>query len=438
MKRVSRTILVAILTVLLGVYGLAPAVNAEERQAREDIFISENSHFNPSNGIRSGSGTPDDPYVISGWQVRNIHLKDTSAAVLIRDNVVTGRLTLNWNGGNITVIDNQIRDLRVNQNVRRTGDPTSGLIARNRFDVVGQLRHFDGVFEDNIVTGNQQGLEIPFFENGQAVNFDGFNGSRFRDNKINGFVTVRLHGHHHSSGFDEDSHYHGAGNDPEAGMVDHSLRYHRVYITNNVITSPGPYALNYVDTAHSANDRTAASETNPELNKPHVHYTRVHMNNNKLIGSGLYVDIFNADDQRHLGTRTGFLEIKNNSIQFVQEDDTEPFFRWEEPAGISIYRANDVHVMIEGNKVTHKDERSAVNSAEVPFFSNASLSGVMLYYIKEAQIHVANNSVSDMDFGVSAAHMPKSVEWWVHGLQTQSVPQPVFWDNSVANPPHRD
>ncbi|MDQ4065250.1 MAG: hypothetical protein M3161_04315 [Actinomycetota bacterium] len=440
MARASKAMLVAILTVLLGVYGLAPGVSAEERESRQDIFISEDGHFNPANGVRSGTGTPEDPYVISGWQVRNIHLKDTSAAVLIRDNVVTGRLTLNWNGGNITVVDNQIRDLRVNENVRRTGEPTSGLIARNKFDVVGQLRHFDGVFENNVVTGNRQGLQIPFFQNGQSVNFDGFNGSRFRNNTINGFVTVRLHGHHHSSGFGEDSHYHGAApaeHHHHGAMADHSQRYHRVYITNNVITSPGPYALNYVDTAHSANDRTAASETNEELNKPHVHYTRVYMNNNRLIGSGLYVNIFNADDQRHTGTRTGLLEIKNNTINFVQEDESNPF-RWEEPAGISIYRATDVHMLISGNKITRKDERGSVSSTEVPFFQGESVSGVMLHYIEKAQIHIADNFVSAMDFGVSARQMTESVEWWIHGLQTESVAQDVYWDNSVENPPHRD
>lgn len=380
--------------------------------------------------------------MITGCNTRSVTLKDTSAAVLIKDNTIQ-RLVLDWNGSHVTVVDNEIGDLRVNQNVRRTGEPTSGLIARNTFGIVGQLRHFDGIFEHNVVTGDRpNGFfdDLPFFEDGQAVNFDGFNGSRFRNNKITGFVTMRLHGHHQSSSFNDDSHYHGAAPEAHAGHgeMDHSQRYHKVYFTNNTITSPGPYALNYVDTAHAANDRTAASETNEELNKPHVHYTKVFMNDNRLIGSGLYVNIFNAKDERHLGTRTGHLEMKNNTIELVQESGGDPFFSWEEPAGISIYRARDVHVAIAGNKITNKDERGTVDETQIPFMGPDQIAGIKLYYIDQAQIHISNNSVSTADFGVWASHMPKDVEWWVHGLSLRAVSVPVYWDNSVANQPHRD
>ena len=444
MGRSVRVLLSVLLAAVMSVYLIAPTAGAEERRQCDNVFITSDREFNPANGITSGAGTPRDPYVISGCDVNSVTIKDTSAALVITNNTIN-RLVLDWNGGFVKVLDNEIGDLRVNQNVRRTGEPTSGLIANNKFGIVGQLRHFDGVFENNVVTGElPQGtftFEIPFFENGQAVNFDGFNGSRFRNNKITGFVTMRLHGHHHSSGFEENSHYHGAKPEAHAAhgeMVDHTQRYHRVYFTNNTITSPGPYALNYVDTAHSANDRTAASETNEALNKPHVHYTRVIMNNNRLIGSGLYVDIFNADDQRHLGTRTGHLEIRNNTIELVQESGQEPFFSWEENAGISIYRAKDVHAMIAGNKITNKDERTDLERSQVPFMSPLEISGIKLYYVEKGQIHLANNSVSSTDFGVWASQMPKTTEWWIHGLDLKSVPLAVYWDNSVANPPHQD
>jgi len=439
MQRTTRAILLGLVASLVIAYGAAPAgAGDEERQTRDNIFIRSDKEFNPANGVRSGSGTRSDPYVISGWQVSTIELKDTSAAVIIKDNDITNRLVLDWNGGNVKVVDNQIGDLRVNQNVKRTGDPTSGLIARNTFGVVGQLRHFDGIFENNTVTGERRGYQIPFFENGQSVNFDGFNGSRFRNNKITGFVTMRLHGHHHSSGWGKDSHYHGAGQHHGSEMVDHTKRYHRVYFTNNTITAPGPYALNYVDTAHSANDRTAASETNEELNKPHVHHTKVHMNNNRLIGSGLFVDIFNADDQRHTGTATGLMEIRGNSIEFVQEENTDPF-EWEEPAGISISRAKDVHMKIADNKVTRRDERTTpLGDQDVPFMYEQQLAGIRLYDVKKAHIHISGNSVALTDYGVWAAQMPASTHWWIHDLTVKGVLQDVYWDNSVENAPHRD
>lgn len=441
MTRSTRVLLAMLLAGVTGVFPFAATATAEERRQCNNITITSDQHFNPANGVQNGTGTPSDPYVISGCSVNSVTIKDTSAALLITNNSIN-RLVLDWNGGNVTVVENDVGDLRVNQNVKRTGEPTSGLIARNKFGIVGQLRHFDGVFENNAVTGQRPPgtIQIPFFENGQSVNFDGFNGSRFRNNKITGFVTMRLHGHHHSSGFGEGSHYHGAAPEAHAehGAMDHSQRYHRVFFTGNTITSPGPYALNYVDTGHAANDRTAASETNPDLNKPHVHFTKVHMNNNHLIGSGLYVNIFNADDERHLGTRPGTLQIRNNRVDLVQESGRKPFFQGEEPAGISIYKAKDVHIEVTGNTVTNKDERTAVERTQIPFMTPRKISGVKLYYIEMARIHLTNNSVSSTDYGISAAEMPESVEWWIHDLTTKAVGTPVYWDNSVANQPHQD
>ena len=48
-------------------------------------------------------------------------LADTGKAVVIKNNEITSQLILNWNGPNVTVVDNRIGDLRVNQNVKRTG-----------------------------------------------------------------------------------------------------------------------------------------------------------------------------------------------------------------------------------------------------------------------------------------------------------------------------
>ena len=202
---------------------------------------------------------------------------------------------------------------------------TGGRIANNTFGIVGQLRHFDGVFEDNLVKGDTS-LFGEVFSN-QAVQFDGFHGSRFRNNTIYGFVDVKLHGHHHGSGFQEGSHYHGAEAEKEEADahamhgpdVDHTKRYHEVFITNNKIFADGMYALRYTDQAHAGDDRTAPSETNPDLNKSHTHFTRVHLVGNKLTGAGLMVDIFNADDERHIGTQTGLVDIRDNVITLERE-----------------------------------------------------------------------------------------------------------------------
>lgn len=424
----------------VGVLGASPAVGAvadDERIERESINIVGDSQFNPANGVRSGSGTKADPFVISNWRVRDISIRDTDAYVLIKNNDVLNQLRLNWNGDRTTVVNNAIGDLRVNQNIKRTGEATGGLIASNTFGIVGQLRHFDGVFEHNLVEGNAS-LFGEVFSN-RAVQFDGFHGSRFRNNTIYGFVDVKLHGHHHGSGFGEGSHYHGAAGEEEHAEahamdgpeIDHTKRYHEVFISNNKIFSDGTYALRYTDQAHAGDDRTAPSETNPALNESHTHFTRVHLLGNKLSGAGLLVDIFNADDERHTGTQTGLVDIRNNVITLERNSEDDLFTRKD---GISIRRAVDAMVHIEGNSVA--GEAPADRDLLDEQFGNDA--GIYLNDLDKASIHVGDNEVRNLLYGVRAARMTESVQWWIHGLRTDGVPQPVYYDNSVKNHPRRD
>lgn len=417
------------LGLLTTTYMVPVAAGEEERVQRNSITISGDSQFNPANGVRSGTGTKRDPYVISGWKTSSVTIRDTSAHVLITDNEVN-RLTLNWNGPGVTVVDNDVQDLRVNQNVKRTGAATGGLIANNDFGIVGQLRHFDGIFENNVVSGNNSFGSV--FSN-KSVQFDGFHGSKFRNNTINGWVEVRLHGHHHGSSFDDDSHHHSHGASHEGHDMaepDHSDRYHEVWVTGNRITATGPYALLYTDTAHSANDRTAASEQNPKLNEPHVHSTRVHLAGNKLIGAGLTVNVFNAKDQRHTGTNTGLVDIRNNEISL--ERDTRDNL-WGLKDGIRIQQAQDALVKVAGNKISGEapadrdllDERFAHDA------------GIALHDVDIANIYLTDNFVGDLDYGIKAAHMTKEVQWWISGLRTTGVGQSVYYDNTVANQPQR-
>lgn len=438
MRRVrlrSSQILLTVLVVAMMAAMLQPVAAAASpdgsRTQRDDIRISNDSEFNPANGVRSGSGTRRDPYVISGWNVRHVSIADTDAYLLIKDNDITGQLVLNWNGDRVTVVNNTIGDLRVNQNVKRTGAATSGLIANNTFEIVGQLRHFDGVFENNVVKG-RSGLFDGVFSS-RSVNFDGFHGSKFRNNTISGYMEVRLHGHHHGSGFDADSHYHGAGRGEHAGHgvgMDHSKRYHEVHVTNNRIEADGEYALLYTDSAHSVNDRTAASETNKELNKEHVHYTRIHLTGNKLVGAGLMVNIFNADDSRHTGTKTGLVDIRNNDISLTRElrDNL-----WNRKDGITIYRAVDAVVEVEDNVIRGEavDQRDPLDE------NFASDAGILLNDIDKANIYLRGNTVANLLYGIRGSYMTESVHWWVSGLDTKAVDHAVYWDNSVKNQPRR-
>jgi hypothetical protein len=427
----GRWVLVAAVTTAV-VTSLAPAAAAsggDRPQVRDSIEILKNADFDAAHGVVAGSGTMRDPYLISGWDVHHLEIKDTSKHVVIRNNSI-GRLILDWIGGGAHVYNNTVDDLRVNQNVKRTGDMTSGIIANNRFDVVGQLRHWDGVFENNTVGSPSRCSNIPFFSC-RAVNFDGFNGAKFRNNNIFGYVEVRLHGHHHSSDFSDHSHYHGAGHED---MADHTKRFHQVWVTNNTIHSGDYYGLLYTDSAHSANDRTAASETNPDLNLPHSHKTRVHFTNNKIFGSGIQVDIFNADDDRHLGTKTGLMEIKNNTIK-VQSEDYKAEETFSSRDGIYVSRATDVKLSIVGNAIDGAiDEQDTYKPIRERFDYG---SGINLYDIDKARVYLFNNQVTSRTYGVQASGMSSTVQWWIKGLKTSDVEKAVYYDSSVKNEPNR-
>jgi hypothetical protein len=425
----------------------APA-NDPPKQQRDSIFIRANNEFNPANGVRTGSGTRSDPFVISGWELDSIHIKDTNRWLVVKDNVVTGRLVLDWIGDRVTVVDNDVSDLRVNQNVKRTGDMTSGLIAHNTFGVVGQLRHWDGVFAHNVV-GSPDGMELPFFSN-EAVNFDGFNGGQFHHNTVYGFVNMTLHGHHHSTGFGHHSHNHAYTTPEEAEAekaheghahakknkkmpahdeMDHTDRWHEVFVYDNKIYAAAPYALRYTDQNHAANDRTANSEENPALNEPHVHHTRVHLTNNQLFGGGIAVDIFNAKDERHLSTKRGSMHIANNVISLTRTDQDAFFTNLH---GISVNDATDITLRITGNSIKE-------TSAQTDSLTRANEfdAGIWLGRFDLGNLYLADNSVTDMAFGVYAHDLSKSVFWWVNGLKTTRVGMPVYYDNSVQNQPKR-
>jgi len=77
----------AVAAVLLGTALVAATLHAPEGPAsnhtvRAPIDIESNSQFTAANGVVGGSGTPSDPYVISGWEITNV---DTMAAIFIRD-----------------------------------------------------------------------------------------------------------------------------------------------------------------------------------------------------------------------------------------------------------------------------------------------------------------------------------------------------------------
>ena len=411
----------ALLSVVAIVAGGSPAAVAETRAPHANVMISADGDFTRANGVRSGDGSKAHPYDISGWRIANLTIQNTDKWVSIHNNSITSRLVLDWIGDKLNMQHNVVNDMRLNQNVARTGMMTSGLISHNQFVTVGQLRHWDGVFADNVVgTKNNLGA--------QAVNFDGFNGAHFVHNTIYGYVDARLHGHHHSSGWGKPSHDHtmdAANEDPAM----HRYRYHEVTISDNAIYSTNSYALAYLDTGHSGNDRTAPSETDQNLNLPHIHYTKVHIVGNRLYGAGILVNTFNASDNLHPWFARGYVDIQNNRITL----DQDPFWTFKQLNGIEVDQAQAVTLHITGNSISGwrpgADDPLAFLEG---FDSNA---GILLNTLDDADISIMHTRVTNRVYGVHAMQMTAKVHWMIRDLQTSGVDHPVSYDSNVANKP---
>jgi hypothetical protein len=403
----------------------SPAARGNEDPPREHhngISIRGNGQFDRAHGVRSGSGTTADPYVISGWDVDFVEIKDTTRAVRLHDNMI-GSLILDWIGARVDVRHNDISDLRVNQNVKRTKAPTSGTIAHNTIGVVGQLRHFDGMFMHNTV-GDPTGQVWPW--DVRAVNFDGFNGAHFAHNTIYGTMEARLHGHHHSTGFGRNSHMH-AGK-AHHGTIDHTKRWHEVFIHDNRIVTRAATALIYLDTNHAGNDRTATSETDPDLEKRHTHFTRVHIVNNELVGGGLAVNVFNARDDRHKRYERGTVRIVGNDISL----DHGTLYPFEVRNGIEIHDARSLTLRIVDNVVRAPAARGGVWPAA---WENPG-AGLRMGLLERASIVVDGLTVTNRRSGIEAYSF-KSVRWSVRGLRMDGVEQRLATDDSAGSPEER-
>ena len=421
------------------------------------IAIFEDADFTPAAGVRSGSGTLADPYVISGYHVTgDLYIADTDKCVVIRENYVGGQLTLNWNGQCVHVHHNHIRDLRVNENVRRKGYATGGLIESNAITVVGQIRHYDGEFRNNVVGPFTPAdlwdkvLETtPLLAPRHLVaNVDGFNEAWFHHNTFHGSVDLDLHGHHHGTGFfAPHSHYHGgdAKRMPDH-REDHTDRWTSVAFTDNLILDPTGYGLRYEDENHAGDDRTAASESTDELEHDHRHHTLVTVSGNEVRGAQLRIDIFNADDRRHHTRNPGWLRIEDNKV--VLEERQEPLelpflgFAPRMTAAIQVSVVKELELTVARNTLEYVDKPDQPNpvrdAAGFLYWQEEEPAAIELWAVRDANITVEGNTAKGFPYGVRAREMDAGTRWVVQGNDFGDALYPVWYDRSVANPPVTD
>jgi hypothetical protein len=314
-----------------------------------------------SSGYVTGNGSLADPYVITGLYVLgDLMLQDTDACVTILENYIGGQLTLNWNAQCVHVHHNYIYDLRVNENIRRDGYATGGLLERNEIGVVGQLRHYDGEFRYNTVGPMPEGgLYDPVKETtpllDQSIliaNIDGFNQGLIQGNVFHGSVDLDFHGHHHGTGFfATHSHYHG--DEEERKMPhDHTQRWTSVAFLDNQIIDTEGYGLRYEDRNHAGDDRTAQSEQEETLKEDHIHRSDILIADNTVLGAGIWVDVFNADDSNHHARNDGWLAVTGNSVELHERDAGILGMwgpNWQPLVGYQVVSAKELVFEMSGN-----------------------------------------------------------------------------------------
>lgn len=129
-----------------------PAItNGASYDPHPTITIKGDDGFATCTCVRSGSGTAEDPYIISGWEITltdgatGITILDTRAHAILRGNLLHGpedtqveRTQGVWfqNATNITLEDNAILDVRtgIEWSVHLDVGDVNGHIARNRID----------------------------------------------------------------------------------------------------------------------------------------------------------------------------------------------------------------------------------------------------------------------------------------------------------------
>lgn len=409
---------------------LMDALTKLDRRSR--IVIEGDAGFNPANGVRAGSGSFDDPFVISGWYVDVVYIHDTSAAFEIKDSYVSDIMILDWTGPGGYVHHNHISNLRTNRNVERVGDPSATVIEDNLIVRVEELRHFDGIVRNNTIGREPTlGLSLPLGPS-VVLNIAGLNGAGIHDNLVWGGVDMKIHGHHHSDATGAHSHNHGQPDDvqgedhveaaaresedqdarPQPRVENHQVRYVDFLFYNNTIRDTG-FGLRYNDLAHAGDDRTATSEQEPALEMPHVHHTRVTLANNVIQGATLRVASLNAADERHLPGQTGELVLRGNRIVETAAG-----------SGIVVHDVADARVLVEGNSVARGG-----NSLQL------GQNGILLKRFANSTVHLRENDIGAYRYGIRASEFDANTTWSAEANDAPASEYPVYWDDSVPNPP---
>jgi|GEM_PF-2425296 len=438
------------------------------RDRYESVRVKGNEGLSKlrAEGYLHGAGTKDDPYVLERFYVdRDLSIESTDRAIVLRDGYVKGTLRLNYIGEDVYVHHVYATDLRINENVKRTGPNTGGLFHDDAFAVVGQIRHFVGEFRNNEVgprpangvqdaIGDAGVFAVPA---GVVFNLDGFHTADIHDNKFVGSVLVKLHGHNHGDCFTCPVHDHSnatldaermAGHEhaytdehemETLGLeTHHSIRYSSLAFHDNEIQVPDGYALRYTDRNHAGDDRTANSEKNESLNDPHIHFQDLTFAHNRLVGGGFQMDVFNAKDEKHVVPSLGVLRFIGNEITVLHAPPGPLFAGARAVEGMNLNNGQGLELRVLDNHVRFVDERDAPadSAAADPLRAHVDLTGIELVGLQTANVTIAGNRIDSGTYGVYASQLAATTHWSL--LHNTFQTEHAWRGNDVAEPPKEE
>jgi parallel beta-helix repeat protein len=154
--------------------------SAEGLTPRDPIYIEGNDNFTPANGVTSGSGTENDPYIIENWDIdaenaNGIDIRNTTAHFVIRN----CRVRDGWVNQKIGIYFDNVMNGRV-ENAR---------VENNYYGIVIHGSDNNFIF-NNLVENNNEGIFLGGSDN-NLIYHNNFlnnatqaydNGSNFWDN----------------------------------------------------------------------------------------------------------------------------------------------------------------------------------------------------------------------------------------------------------------
>ncbi len=411
-------------------------------------------------GYLTGDGTPDSPYVLEDFYVSDeLSITSINRSLIIREGYVHGALRLNYIGESLYVHHVYADDLRINENVKRSGPNTGGLFHDNHFAFVGQIRHFVGEFTKNEIGPRPAGAVAEYLGDagvGQVApevvfNFDGFHTADVSHNHFLGQVDIKLHGHNHADCFVCPVHDHSnelefpgaehdqTPHDPAIGFDSrHSIRYVSLLFRDNVIEVPSGLALRYNDRNHAGDDRTANSEPNPRLDDPHVHYQDITIRGNKLVGGSMLIDVFNAQDDHHALQNHGILRLIDNDVTVHYYGSSATRAAPMLLSGIQVHTADGLELRALNNEVGFLrlggDEPGAAVLGTLR--GEPELRGFQLITAEHSNLTLADNVVRSGKFGVYAQTFTESVHWILRSNDFQTAEQ--WRGKDIQNPPEEN